>query len=76
MTIEPVFSYDAQSTGRRDVSVDEMLYLPEVVDERQWAACGNVYLDALSLGLIQCINSRLWYFVGLETDEGTVNIEK
>lgn len=76
MAIEPVFSYDAQGTRRRDVAVNEGLYLTEVIDEQEWAPRGDVDLEAVGLRLSERVYGRLGYLVCLKTDERAVNIEK
>ena len=60
----------------RDVAVDKVLYLPEIIDNQLRATRRNIHLYPLLLGLLQSIYRALRNPVGFETHQSAINIEE
>ena len=71
-----LFPNEAEGAVSRHISVDKMLYRPEIGDDDGRSTCGNKYLVTISLCLCQCQNGRRRYLMGFKTHQRTVNIKK
>ena len=68
--------HKAAGTIGCDVTIDEMLYLTEVIDDLLGASRRNIHLYPILLSLFQSIHSTLRNPVGLETHQRAVDVEK
>ena len=71
-----LIAYKAAGTIGGDVTVDEMFYLTEVIDDELRTAGRNIHLHPILLSLLQGIYRALRNPVGRETHQGAVNIKK
>ena len=71
-----VAAYEAECPVDGDIAVDEVLDGTEVGNDDGWTACGNEHLVTIGLRLCQSKDGGWWDFVGLETDQRAVYIEK
>ena len=56
MAVETCLPHHAQRSRGRDVTVDEVLYLTQVVDEKHGTPRGYIDLQAVGLSLCQGVN--------------------
>ena len=71
-----LIAYKAAGTIGGDVTVDEMFYLTEIIDDELRTAGRNIHLHPILLCLLQSIYRALRNPVGRETHQGAVYIEK
>ena len=68
--------HKAAGTIGSDVTIDKMLYLPQVVDDLLGASRRNIHLYPILLSLFQGVHCALRNPVGLETHQRAVDVEK
>ena len=71
-----LIAYKTAGSIGGDVTVDEMFYLTEVVDDELRTTGRNIHLYPILLSLLQGIYRALRNLVSFETHQGAVNIKK
>ena len=71
-----LIAYKTAGSIGGDVTVDEMFYLTEVVDDELRTTGRNIHLYPILLSLLQGIYRALRNLVSFETHKGAVNIKK